>query len=198
MNYSIDSGIAPLGAVGHWQSCVRENLWPIHLKSSLNWLDSDLILNHYKIHEKMIENSASGIEGARPIIYVNLGATIKTVSASSSSADILTSEAKNYYDRIEEKLHSLTDQGESCEVIEEGAVKSALTVVRNLKEHSYSPPELSWHGGDAVVMLWALGYTTCAITITDGELGYVVRRNRKAIKMVDSIDINTFRLEDMR
>jgi hypothetical protein len=120
-----------------------------------------------------------------------------SASASSASSNI-TASAAAYYDRIQEQLDSLLAANEEEEIVEKGAAKSALTIVNQLRELRLAPPELSWHGGDAVVMLWALGDTTYAITVTDGELGYVVRQNRKPIRIADSISINAFRLEDLR
>jgi len=78
-----------------------------------------------------------------------------------------------------------------------GAAETARKLLHELQAAKLPPPEITWHGGDAVVMLWALKHTTYAITVTDGEFGYVVRRDRKAIKMVDSIAIGQFNVAQL-
>jgi hypothetical protein len=93
------------------------------------------------------------------------------------------------YDDIEKNILSLSET-----VVEKGAVQSALKVVEGLRSFRFAAPVVSWHGGDAIVLLWTLADSTYAMTITDGELGYVVRRNRKAVQMRDSIAIETLRL----
>lgn len=114
-----------------------------------------------------------------------------------STYDAQNVEVREHYDRISRQIASLVSD-EADAIVEAGAVNSALNVLRQLRQNSYAPPEISWHSGDAVVMLWKLGDTTYAMTITDGELGYVVRRNRKSIRMDDSISLTSFRLEDLR
>jgi hypothetical protein len=135
--------------------------------------------------------TTSSIE-LRPVCFVRFEREEFPASANSSASfgEIIDGR----YEELRNKLNTLRQRTEEGPLVEEGAVNSALQVIDALRVHQTAPPEISWHGGDAVVMLWAIGDTTYAITVTDGELGYVVRRNRKSIKMVDSIDLNTFRL----
>jgi hypothetical protein len=152
----------------------------------------------YGVHKDIVSASSAAPETVSMVYY--LRATRPAwVPAESSSSVNLTAEARRYYQNVEERLEELgTPTSGQPELIEKGAVTTALAVVRHLKERELAPPELSWHGGDAVVMLWALGSTTYAITVTDGELGYVVRQNKKSIRMADSISIDSFKLEDLR
>lgn len=159
-------------------------------------VDVDAFKSNYVIHKKMISDSASQGEMAQAISYVRYPKIEWEASPNSSSAQsALVTEC---YDKLEAQLTELSKFENEVTVIEEGAVSSALTVIDQLKRRNMAPPELSWHGGDAVVMLWALGDTTYAITVTNGELGYVVRRNRKAIRMEDSIALDAFKLSDLR
>ncbi|KQM21692.1 hypothetical protein ASE50_13245 [Sphingomonas sp. Leaf5] len=82
--------------------------------------------------------------------------------------------------------------------MEEAAINSAEEILVRLQRFNYTPPELSWHGGDAVVMLWAAGDMTYAITVTDGEWGYVATRGSTQVRLVDSLKVERFALEDMR
>ncbi|SFO18890.1 hypothetical protein SAMN05428984_2621 [Sphingomonas sp. OK281] len=78
--------------------------------------------------------------------------------------------------------------------MEEAAIDTAEAILSNLKRANYTPPEVSWHGGDAVVMLWTAKDMTFAITVTDGEWGYVARRAGKQIREDDSLKVERFAL----
>ncbi|MNU02446.1 hypothetical protein D3C72_2461560 [compost metagenome] len=45
-------------------------------------------------------------------------------------------------------------------------------------------------GSEAIVMLWMLGNTKYALTITDGEVGYVVRADGKTVRRDHDIPID--------
>jgi len=142
----------------------------------------------------MILDSSSGNENIRPLYMVRTPQITGSLSVNSSAN--LISTARKYYSAIEQQLNELAQDED--EGIEKGAVDTALVVLNRLISKNLAPPALSWHGGDAVVMIWALGDTTYAITITDGEIGYVVRRKREAVDMGDSISLNKFILSDLR
>jgi hypothetical protein len=148
------------------------------------------------LHREMVHNSVAPLD-AIPLVYVRTPMVRERPSHNSSQSNI-TAAALAHYDNVERSLQQLGQDSDEERRVEKGAVSSALSVVAELRRNDIAPPELSWHGGDAVVMLWALGDTTCAITVTDGEVGYVVRRNRRAIKMADSFALTTFKLEDLR
>ncbi len=157
-------------------------------------LDIEMFTSNYRTHESMVRQNASVPETVQPIRYVRFQHPLGTTANSSFN---VSATVRDYYDKIERQLLELSKAKDDVHSVEEGAVQSALSVIDQLKKYQLAPPELSWHGGDAVVMLWSLSDTTYAITVTDGELGYVVRRNRKAIKIADSISLNAFRLRDM-
>tara|TARA_R110000824_G_scaffold19504_2_gene75408 strand:+ start:8130 stop:8651 length:522 start_codon:yes stop_codon:yes gene_type:complete len=159
--------------------------------SYFNTFSSDAIQ-----HAKMVRNVFSSTSELQPLVYIKLQVPRSKIENSSENA--LSSAAKEYYDSISSELNLLNDKDQGQEVIEEGAINTALSLIESLKNAEYSPPKVTWHGGDAVVMLWAVGDTTYAITVTDNELGYVVRRNRKSIRSNDSIVADKFKLEDLR
>ncbi len=154
--------------------------------------DAEPFAKIYGIHSEMAGQTTSNRLALQPLCYVRFSRSY--LKPTENSSDNLLSSVGKYYDRVEQQLNRLSESVDQSPTVEKGAVDSALSVVEQLKKYQIAPPELSWHGGDAIVMLWSLGDTTFAITVTDGELGYVVRRNRKAVKMVDSIALDTFRL----
>ena len=78
--------------------------------------------------------------------------------------------------------------------IEFGAIETAKVRLKHLIDNQIAPPQVTTMGDDAIVMLWAIGDATAAVTITDGELGHVVRRQRKTIKRQSNIKPETFNL----
>jgi hypothetical protein len=158
--------------------------------------DTEVFTSELGIHKSMIVSGGSEPQSIQPMCYVRFRRYPKVDTVNSSSDIGLI--AREYYEKIESQLLSLATDADEVQAVEKGAAETALKVVNALKYHKIAPPELSWHGGDAVVMLWALGDTTYAITVTEGELGYVVRRNRKAVKITDSISVDAFRLGDLR
>jgi len=129
-----------------------------------------------------------------PLYYFNAVSATSVISVGSSAQDMKPL-ATEYYDRLDETLSELAVLAVAADPpVEAGAVASAQEVVRQIRGHQFPPPEITWHGGDAVVMLWAFGPSTCAVTVTDGEVGYVIRNNRKQVALEDSIDIKKFKL----
>lgn len=160
-------------------------------------VESNLFQASYAKHRSMLSEAVASPDIPQPICYVRFVSSSLAPSVN-SSADIGIM-ARKHYDAIETQLLALAEDPAGADAeVEEGAARTALSVVEKLRGTIIPPPDISWHGGDAVVMLWRLGDTTYAITVTDGELGYVVRRSRKAIKLVDSIMLHAFRLEDLR
>jgi hypothetical protein len=108
--------------------------------------------------------------------------------------------ADTFYRRAEEQLGALRGQTDEDgdELVESGALDTASEILSQLRTLDYAPPELSWHGGDAVVMLWAAEDTTFAITVTDDEWGYVLRRSGQQLRIADSLKFNRLALQDLR
>ena len=158
----------------------------------------DIVAPNYRIHRSMLESSVGGRTTFEPIAHIALTNATTPTRINDSSSQSMLQTAQQAYDVIEKRLSKLAGSQNEDAAFETGAAESALKVVRSLYQHHYPPPELAKQGGDAIVMLWALGDTTCAITVTNGELGYVVRRGRKAIRLEDSIAVDSFRLEGLR
>ena len=151
--------------------------------------DSSKLYSHYlKDHRNLLSNLTS--EPATPIIIIHLPKTERTISSSEYGYRPVI-EAQ--YRKIDRELTQLAEDVRQGEVnLEPGAIESAKAVVEQLKRHELAPPELSWLGGDAVLMLWALGNTSYALTITDGEVGYVARRPRETIRRRSNIKLQDF------
>lgn len=165
-------------------------------------MTESLIERHYNFLSMAVSSDSDNTQAPRYLKYFangdNIDSTFMTkILPSNNSSYYLPDEILAGYDQISIQLDILTSmpQGESS--VEVAAVESAKIIVRQLKFFGYPPPELAVHGNDAVVMLWSLDDTTFAMTITDGELGYVVRRKRKALKMRDSIQINAYTLSQL-
>lgn len=88
--------------------------------------------------------------------------------------------AKQKYEQLALQLEELRVVGD--DIVEQGAVETASAVLRQFSKTSLAPPEISWMGSEAIVMLWMLGSTKYALTITDGEVGYVVRADGKTLR----------------
>ena len=75
-----------------------------------------------------------------------------------------------------------------------GAVETARRILAGMLLAKWSPPQMTWHGGDAVVFFWKFGETVHAFTVTEGELGYLERRGKITARRRDSIpaDENCF------
>lgn len=155
-------------------------------------------LNEVTVHGEMLDGSAQLPRPSLPSYYVRIAANAPPAAASSIDSPInLLAEA--YYDRVQSQLTELRElSGTEDEVVERGAVDTALDVLGTLHQHHLAPPEITHHGGDAVVMLWVLGTSTYAITVTEGEVGWVIRRDQRQIASRDSVSVESFRLLDMR
>ncbi|WP_126665521.1 hypothetical protein [Croceibacterium ferulae] len=159
--------------------------------------DIEILSGTYRVHKRMLDATSNSSESARPVCFIVMHESplVKNFSSSSSNMSLI---AARYYNHLEGQLQQLSTNADPDAAIDRGAVSSAIEVLAELKNRDLAPPALSWHGGDAVVMLWALGDTTYAITVTDDEVGYTVRRNRKTLKLADSISLAQFKLEDLR
>lgn len=118
---------------------------------------------------------------------------------SSSSGDSLRFFTEKYYESIAQKLSEIECIENSAEApVDVGAIRSAKRLLTTLKQSNLAPPGIAFQGGEAVVLMWAFNSIAWAITVTDGECGYVIRRDRKLLKMRDSIKIEKFNLIEMK
>lgn len=179
---------APATSVSYFRNWVND----LYLDA---WVDIENSAGQFATHKRMVTESASTTESVKPLHYYRFFQDRQPTTNSSKS---LAASVSEYYAKIETQLNRLYKPDDEDDGVEEGAINSAMAVVDQLKQRNLAPPALSWHGGDAVVMLWALGDTTYAITVTEGEIGYVVRQNKKAIRMADSIKLEAFKLSDLR
>jgi hypothetical protein len=104
-----------------------------------------------------------------------------------------------YYDEIDHQLNQLESVADQPEPpVEKGAIITAKEIIRQLRNTRFAPPQITWQGGDSIVMIWAFNSMTWAVTITEGDVGYVVRRDRKQIRIRDSIAIEDFKMLDVK
>jgi hypothetical protein len=133
-----------------------------------------------------------------PILFIDVVSTpaIRTYGTSDGKIGLI---AQDYYDMVESQLAELERISDGFGApVERGAILTAVEVIRQLRSLQMAPPEISWHGGDAIVMIWAFDSITWAVTVTDGEIGYVIRKNKKLHKLRDSILISDFELLEMK
>jgi hypothetical protein len=146
------------------------------------------------IHRRLLHSIDSSLDPL-PLVYIR---SDHDGMASENSTNAAPVAPAGFYRKIESHLLDLQKDDGSHQPVEKGAVETAVLVLRELERNDFAPPMITAQGTEAVVMLWSLGGTTYAITITDGELGYVVRRNKKRLKLVDSIKVETFKLLDIK
>ena len=146
------------------------------------------------IHRRLLNSIDSSLTPL-PLVYIRSDLDGMASENSTNAAPIAPA---GFYREIESHLLELQKDDGSHQPVEAGAIDTAVLVLKELERNDFAPPMITAQGSEAVVMLWSLGGTTYAITITDGELGYVVRRNKKRIKLVDSIKVETFKLLDIK
>lgn len=178
-NGSLAYDQAPVGA----QHDSTTNIIYDHLPGKINYDHSrhQRLLNHFSI------------EAAHPVLYATFTSQ-EEPSISVNSSNNTTISFKKYYDNILDQLDRLSESEDGEPEVEAAAVNSAKYITYYLRHKQHPPPALSWHGGDAVVMIWSISEVTYAVTVTDGEFGYVVRCNKKLIKYEDSRPIKSFKL----
>lgn len=156
-------------------------------------------LTDHRLHSSMLRRAGVAV-GSQRIMYHIRASTVSTQPSGNSTEAKVSPYSADYYSQLAERLTGLKSEtdDDGDRVVEAGAIETAIDLVQRLQNKGYSPPKVTWHGGDAVVMMWALGDTTYAITATDGQMGYVVRRQKQTLRIVDSISPLQFRLEDLR
>ena len=101
---------------------------------------------------------------------------------------------ERYTDIKQELSHLISAAAEGNPIIEIGAIDTAQIVLNYLMDNHFPPPQVTSMGADAIVMLWTSSDATAAVTITDGELGHIIRRARKTIKRKSNIKPGEFDL----
>ncbi|MGY4281490.1 hypothetical protein ACVWXO_000710 [Bradyrhizobium sp. LM2.7] len=141
---------------------------------------------------KMLVGSIDSSETAFPMLYCRFEAASTDASLLNSAASA-TAVNDVIYAEIEAQLETMRAAKDDAP-FEEGAIDTALGVLHEIQKHDLIPPLVTAQGDDAVVMLWSIRNATYAITITDGELGYIVRQHRRQLKKQDSIKVEKFSL----
>ncbi|MGJ5051734.1 hypothetical protein ACQR09_32035 [Bradyrhizobium oligotrophicum] len=157
-------------------------------------LSSDLLVRYAAdstVHLSMLQK-VSPNETYEPLIYKRIYGRSSPTIDEGPAASALAS-VKKRYDEIERRLDALAN-ADGEEAVERGAVQTAIAVLNQIEIARLPPPKIATQDHEAIIMLWAEGMKRCAITITDGEVGYVVRDNRQLLTARDSINIHEFKL----
>lgn len=167
--------------------------------------EAQTIQKHVRSHLEMLTGITPEISNAKPLLYMRLAPMrdvtpgISSPPTSGTTASKINAAARRRYGEIEEQLELLRAPDEDgTSLVESGAVDTAQAIVRQLQSRELAPPEITWLGDEAIVMLWALGDTKFALTVTDGEYGYVLRRARTTVLRKAGVSVENFPLEVWR
>jgi hypothetical protein len=149
-------------------------------------------------HAMLLQSAGIPWRDWTPVFYTRVIADSGFASSGSSDQRVAVSAAA-YYEDIDKKLDALAARaGDPDAPVEIGAVETSRQIINQIRRTELAPPAISWIGGEAVVMLWEFNSIAWAITVTEGEVGYVIRRDRKLSKMRDSIRVQDFKLLEMK
>jgi hypothetical protein len=165
---------------------VIQTYWP----NSDSWVAAASSTNTFLAHTGMLQATYGHFAPTAPlaVAWVQLSQTSGT---GATSRNILDEAALAQYQALGDRLSDVALMADPP--VEKGAITSADEVLKALVHFNFQPPQLSWHGGDAIVMLWKLGQTSYALTVTDGEIGFVVRAEQKLLRKKDSIPLSDVR-----
>jgi hypothetical protein len=142
---------------------------------------------HFQKHWNMLSSVTPDARDAEPLLFIKTRPHARHTASSSLGRGNEAFRLK--YQKLASQLKAL-EANEAGEVtIEPGAVRTAAAVISEMSKYDLAPPELSWMGDEAIIMLWMLGETKYALTVTDGELGYVVRAKGKTLRTDHSIPL---------
>jgi hypothetical protein len=68
-------------------------------------------------------------------------------------------------------------------------IYSAEYIIEHIKNHTQWPCPSLVPMDDYLIFLWLINKVTYAISITDDEFGYVIRRDKKEVAFKDSIPL---------
>lgn len=176
-------------------SDVNNSIEASHIAVTSSPLSSaDLVIRYSMdslVHRSMLQKIRPN-EAFEPLIYKRIyGRSTSSVDEGPAANALAT--VKEKYAEIESRLNALASADDE-ENVERGAVETAISVLSQIQEAHIPPPKITTQDNEAIIMLWAEGMKRCAITITDGEVGYVVRDNRQLLSAKDSISIHHFQL----
>lgn len=139
-------------------------------------------------HWKLLSSVTPDARLAEPIMFIKARPRLKETSGGSFQRQ---SEAvRRRYGELSSYLRDMEKLPDPP--VEQGSINTATAVLDHLSKRDIAPPELSWVGSEAIVMLWALGDTKYALTVTDGELGYVVRARGETLRKDHDISLTNF------
>lgn len=167
-------------------SSIMHAFWP----ADDSWVSMPSLANTYQIHADMYRLTY-GPAPSPPLSIVWIPANSSAPRTYNPERTGLDPQSVRKYQALSDRLAEVAQLDEPP--VDRGAIKSADEVLRQLVHYKIQPPMISWHGGDAIVMLWRLGETNYAMTVTDGELGFVVRAERKTVRRQDSIGLNNIK-----
>jgi hypothetical protein len=144
--------------------------------------------DHLRNHWNMLSSVTPSMRDVEPLLFIKTRPQARSTAGSSFGRANEAFRLK--YEKLAHQLHALRSDDSSDELIEAGAVETAANVIEQLSRREMAPPELSWIGSEAIIMLWILGETKYALTVTDGEVGYVVRVKGKTLRTNHSIPID--------
>lgn len=145
---------------------------------------------HTVEHWELLQRNFSNADAARPLIFM----TILPYKEPSQGSSEYNNIAMQRYNQIEHDLTQIAGASLEEGGVEEGAVNTARSLVRQLRSRELAPPELSWVGNEAIIMLWAIGEQRLALTITDGEYAYTLRHKRETVGRASGIKPDNFDL----
>ena len=142
------------------------------------------------VHRRMLSSVTPSSEDYQPLVYIK---TRPRNFATESSFQHGSRESwRRRYNELAEEVSDL--QLESERGIDDGTIATARNVLKELATHDFAPPAISRLGFEAVVMLWVHGKTRYALTVTDGEIGFVVREPGKTLKRDHSLELSSIDL----
>ena len=159
-----------------------------------DWQDWNDIYAHAHatvlVHRAMLSSVTPAEGDAAPVVFCRLVPVPTAAPDSSSRAQALI--AQDRYNQITDQLSSFEQEAIDEGTLDRGAIATATQIVEVLRKQEIAPPELAWVGDEAIAMLWVLESTRYALTVTDKEFGYVVRRDRQTVKRRSNLKVEAF------
>jgi len=192
----------PQPNANYWASSIPASAISYQAQGGQNTVWSTVTAQTYAqdvaLHLQLLAGAGIYTQVYTPVFYTRLIAEAGVGTTGRTDQQIAMM-AATYYDELDSQLNALEHaSAEPNPPVERGAIVSSREIIRQLRNYNMAPPEITWHGGDAVVMLWEFTSMLWAMTVTDGEVGYVIRRDKKQVKIRDSIQLHDFKLLEMK
>ena len=141
-------------------------------------------------HRSILNNSTPDFKTSQPLIIYRMSNS--NVTDNSSAVYDLAIQS-----RFKELNTQLIELG-SADAFEEdrveaGAVDSAREVLAKIQSNSLPPPSISWLDVDAIAMIWVRSRDKYALTVTEGEVGFVVHRDGRTVRRVTNVPLQDFK-----